>query len=89
VNWTHEGGLFARADALWTSQENDGFVPPEPGDSFWQLNALVGYRFPRNRGEVSIGVLNLLDTDYQLEPLSPFLELPHERTLIVRCRVTF
>jgi tetratricopeptide (TPR) repeat protein len=89
VNWNHESGIFARADALWTSQENDGFVPPEPGDSFWQLNALVGYRFPRNRGEVGVGVLNLLDTDYQLEPLSPFLELPHERTLFVRCRVTF
>jgi tetratricopeptide (TPR) repeat protein len=89
VNWNHESGVFARADALWTNQENDGFVPAEPGDSFWQLNALIGYRFPRNRGEVSAGVLNLLDTDYQLEPLSPFLELPHERTLFVRCRVTF
>jgi tetratricopeptide (TPR) repeat protein len=89
VHWNHESGLFARADALWTSQENDNFVPAEPGDSFWQLNALVGYRFPRNRGEISVGVLNLLDTDYQLEPLSPYLELPHERTLFVRCRVTF
>jgi outer membrane receptor protein involved in Fe transport len=89
VHWNHESGFFARADALWTSQENDGFVPEEPGDSFWQLNALAGYRFPRNYGEISVGVLNLLDTDYQLEPLSPYLELPHERTLFVRCRVTF
>jgi tetratricopeptide (TPR) repeat protein len=89
VHWSHESGFFARADALWTMQENDNFVPAEPGDSFWQLNALVGYRFPQNRGEISAGVLNLLDTGYQLEPLSPYIELPHERALVVRCRVTF
>lgn len=95
ANWNHESGLFVRADALWTRQENDGFPAPrpgatgEPGDDFWQLNAFVGYRFPRNRGELSVGLLNALDTDYQLEPLSPYLELPHERTLVVRCRLTF
>ncbi|MEA3213478.1 MAG: hypothetical protein QOE70_6535 [Chthoniobacter sp.] len=97
ANWNHESGFFARADALWTRQENDGFPPPElkprntgePGDDFWQLNTFVGYRFPRNRGELSVGVLNLLDTDYQLEPLSPYAELPHERTLVVRCRLSF
>lgn len=97
ATWNHESGLFAHADALWTRQENDGFPPSalkprntgEPGDDFWQLNAFIGYRFPRNYGEVSLGVLNLLDTDYQLEPLSPYIELPHERTLVVRCRVTF
>jgi tetratricopeptide (TPR) repeat protein len=95
ANWNHESGLFARADALWTRQENDGFpgatsgATGEPGDDFWQLNAFVGYRFPRNHGELSVGVLNLLDTDYQLEPLSPYAELPHERTLVVRCRLSF
>lgn len=97
ANWNHESGLFARADALWTRQETDGFPSPpsrprtigEPGDSFWQLNAIAGYRLPRNRGEVSLGVLNLLDTDYELEPLSPYTELPHERTFVVRCRITF
>ena len=95
ANWNHESGLFARADALWTRQENDGFpatargATGEPGDNFWQLNAFVGYRFPRNRGEISLGVLNALDTGYQLEPLSPYLELPHERALVVRCRFTF
>ncbi|MEQ1862472.1 MAG: TonB-dependent receptor [Chthoniobacteraceae bacterium] len=97
ATWSHECGAFARADALWTKQENDGFPRPalqprntgEPGDDFWQINAFIGYRFPRNHGELSVGVLNLLDTDYQLEPLSPYAELPHERTLVVRCRLTF
>jgi len=95
VNWNHESGLFARADALWTHQENDGFRPvttagfDEPGDDFWQLNAFIGYRFLRNRGELTVGVLNALDTDYQLEPLSPYIELPHQRAFIVRCRLSF
>ncbi len=95
ANWNHESGLFARADALWTRQANDGFPGAEPGatgesgDDFWQLNAFVGYRFARNRGELAIGLLNLLGADYQLEPLSPYLELPHERTLVLRCRLSF
>ena len=95
--WNHESGFFVRGDALWTHQDNDGFPAPadhphdtgEPGDDFWQLNAFVGYRFRRNHGEVSVGVLNLLNTDYQLEPLTPYLELPHERTFVMRCRLTF
>jgi len=95
VNWNHESGFFTRGDALWTRQDNDGFpaakpgATGEPGDDFWQLNVFVGYRFQPNRGEISVGVLNALDTDYQLEPLTPYLELPHERALVVRCRVTF
>jgi len=95
VNWNHESGFFARADALWTRQENNGFpaakpgATKDPGDDFWQINAFTGYRFPRNRGELSVGVLNLFGGDYELEPLSPYAELAHERTLVVRCRLSF
>ena len=45
-------GFFARAEANWYNQENDGFPPdplhprndPRPGDDFWQLNAYAGWR---------------------------------------------
>ena len=53
------------------------------------MNAQVGYRFRRNLCEVSAGVLNVADTDYQLSPLTYLRELPHERTFFVRCRFSF
>jgi hypothetical protein len=49
----------------------------------------VGYRFLRLRGEVTVGVLNLTDQDYRLNPLSTYLELPRERTFFTRLRVNF
>jgi hypothetical protein len=53
------------------------------------LNAFAGYRFMQNRAEVSVGVLNITDTDYRLNSLNPILDLPRDRTLAVRCRFSF
>ncbi len=94
VNWNSPSGLFARVEANWYSQELDGAIggariDAPPGDDFWQVNAQVGYRFRRNLCEVSAGVLNVADTDYQLSPLTYLRELPHERTFFVRCRFSF
>ena len=60
-----------------------------PGDNFWQFNLLAGYRFSRNRCEVSCGVLNLANRDYHLSVVNPYEELPRERTFIVRCKLNF
>ena len=60
-----------------------------PSDDFWQFNVVAGYRFLRNQCEVSCGVLNLSGQDYQLDPLTPYAELPRERTFFVRCRLNF
>jgi len=97
--FNHPCGVFARADALWTSQENRGHAdapapataasPTMPGDDFWQYNAEIGFRFARNRAEVAVGVLNLSDTDYQMHPLNFYRELPRERTVLVRLRLDF
>ena len=94
VNWNSPSGWFARAEANWYSQELDGAVAganidAPPGDDFWQMNAQLGYRFHRNLCEVSAGVLNLNDTDYQLSPLTYLRDLPRERTFFVRCRFSF
>jgi hypothetical protein len=59
------------------------------GDDFWQLNAQVGYRFYRNQCELSCGVLNIADQDYRLNPLNPYVELPRDRTFVVRCKLNF
>ena len=43
----------------------------------------------RQRGEVSFGVLNLFDTDYRLNPLTLYSELPRERTFVGRLKLNF
>lgn len=60
-----------------------------PGDDFWQLNLIGGYRFYRNQCEVSCGILNLGGQDYLLDPLVSYAELPRDRTLFVRCKLAF
>jgi hypothetical protein len=95
--WNHPSGFFARAEANWYSQENDGFPlnpakprnDPTPGDDFWQLNLYAGYRFFRNQCELEVGVLNLTDQDYRLEPLNYYLELPRDRTFFARVKLSF
>ena len=94
--WNSPGGFFARAEANWFCQNLDddprglaAGASPRKGDAFWQFNAMLGYRFWRNQGEVSVGVLNLGDTDYRLSPLNPYGEIVRGRTAIVTCRLSF
>ena len=95
ANYNHRSGFFARADATYYDQVNKGYAPGSlsadgaTGDKFWMVNAFAGYRFMQNRAEVSVGVLNITDTDYQLNNLNPILDLPRDRTLAVRCRFSF
>ena len=94
VNWNSPQGWFARGEANHFAQTRDAAAGGAatvslPGDNFWQANAQAGYRFRRNRQELSGGVLNLTDRDYHLSPLTYFTELPHDRTFFVRFRVSF
>jgi tetratricopeptide (TPR) repeat protein len=89
ATWNHPSGLFAQCNALWSLQSNTGFSPAEPGDDFWQLNIVAGYRFPRRQARISIGLLNLLDRDYRLEPLDFYNELPRRRTLAAQATFNF
>ena len=87
--FNHPSGFFARFNALWSLQSNAGYAPDRPGDDFWQLNAWVGWRFWRRMAEVSVGVMNLTDQDYQLNPLTLYHELPRQRTWVARVRLSF
>ena len=64
-------------------------TPARPGDNFWQLNVFAGYRFPHRRAEVRLGVLNLTDRDYRLNPLNLVSEPPRERTFYASFRFAF
>jgi len=82
--YNHPCGFFARGESLWDSQSNI-----EPGDDFWQFNALIGYRFLRRKAEVTLGLLNLTDQNYSLNSLNLYNELPRSRTLVLRLQLSF
>ncbi|MCI0536986.1 MAG: hypothetical protein L0Z50_17360 [Verrucomicrobiales bacterium] len=85
--FNHPRGWFAQAESNWYIQRNSGYAEPRPNDTVHQLNLLVGYRFPQRRAELALGVLNTLDQDYRLNPLTLYNELPRERTLYTRLRL--
>jgi len=87
--WNHPSGFFSKCDVWWTQQDSDGYVPELESDSFWQVNVLAGYRWARRRAEVALGILNLADIDYRLNPLNGYNELPRDRTFIVQVRLSF
>ena len=89
ILFNHPSGLFARADATWYHQVNSGYTPGLPGDDFVQENLYLGYRFLHRRAEVMFGILNLSGQDYYLNPLSYYLELPRERSFILRVNFIF
>ena len=85
----HPCGIFARAETEWFAQHNTGYATALPGDNFFQHNLYVGYRFPRRRAEILLGVLNLADQDYRLNPLNLYNELPRERVFLARLKLDF
>lgn len=87
--YTHPSGFFSRAEALWYVQSSRGAAAAFRTEDFWQFNAFVGYRFPRRWAEVVVGVANLTDRNYALNPLNLFNTLPNQRTLVANLRFNF
>jgi tetratricopeptide (TPR) repeat protein len=91
-NWNSPSGLFAHVEANGFHQSLDDDPARNlnrPGDQFVQFNAWAGYRFDRNLCEIAAGVMNIGDTDYQLSPLTPYGQIPRERTFFMVCRLSF
>ena len=87
--YNHPSGFFARAEAQLYWQHNAADSADLQDDSFYQVNLWAGWRFPRQRGEISLGGLNLNDADYRLNPITPYAELPRERVFAVRLLFNF
>ena len=87
--FNHPSGFFARVELHWYHQDNTGYSTPLPGDDFFQENIFAGYRLRRQYGELSFGVLNLSNTNYHLNPLSTYDELPRQRVFLVRLAMNF
>lgn len=94
AQFSHASGLFAQAGLDWYWQHNwqqrytgtDWVTEGLPGDTFPQVNLFGGWRFPRQRGELTVGVMNLTGTDYRLSPLNYYFELPRERVFYAQLR---
>ncbi len=89
ANYNLPCGFFSQFQANWWDQASKGFVPNEPGDSFWQFNLFAGYRFPKRHMEISVGVLNIGNQDYNLDPVTYYLEQAHTRTFVSSFKFNF
>jgi outer membrane receptor protein involved in Fe transport len=89
VVYNHPCGFFAQPEAHWYAQNNMGYTPGEPSADFWQFNAFVGYRFLHRKAQVTLGLLNITDQNYNLNPLNLYNELPRSRTLALRFQLNF
>ena len=87
--FNHRCGFFSKVEGLWSAQSNDGYAAPLPGDNFWQFNAFAGYRLPRRRAEFQVGLLNIGNRDYKLNPLNLYSELPRSRTFVASLKFQF
>jgi len=86
--YNHPCGFFAEGEAHWYAQNNINDAG-EPGETFWQLNAFAGYRFLHRKAEMTLGLLNITDQNYNLNPLNLYNELPRSRTLVLSLRLNF
>jgi Tfp pilus assembly protein PilF len=89
VNYYHPCGFFSQFQSIWTGQHNGGPTSPGPGDYFWQFNLYAGYRFLHRAAEVRVGLLNLTDQNYMLNPVNLYYDLPRERTVSLSLKLYF
>jgi hypothetical protein len=89
IQFNHPSGFFARAEAHWYGQSNSGWTPAEPGDHFFQYNLFAGYYFMHRRAELQLGILNLTGGNYNLNPLTPYQELPISRVFEAKLNFVF
>ena len=95
VNFVGAHGWGAKLQATYVDQQLRFFSragqPEVHGSSdFWLLDTSVGYHFPKRRGQLSLGVKNLLDKKFKYqdvnfnsgEPLVPVFQ--PQRTLFVQ-----
>ena len=87
--YRHRSGLFARADGVLFAQDGERDDSSIASDDVWQANFVMGYRFPRQKAEFAVGVLNILDCDYRLDSINRYAERPRARTFYARLLINF
>jgi Tfp pilus assembly protein PilF len=87
-------GFFSQGQVNWWAQHNanNNFAVtggPEPGANFWQCNLYAGYRFPRRHIEMALGLVNMFNQGYNVDPVTYFLEQARNRTLVASLKFNF
>lgn len=82
LSYFHPNGFSARLRATYIEQRGEfatnagGFRSDFPTehkkDDFWLLDAALGYRLPKRRGLISVGVSNLFDQSFKFVDTDPF-----------------
>lgn len=88
VRLNHESGVFAGWDSTWRAQWRSG-LGGRGEEDFWQHDLHVGYRWPRRHAEIRVGIQNLADTDYRLDPLNLMVEPARGRLMYGSLRLNF
>jgi len=91
LGWNHPRGFFGRADTQWLLQDHRSTSTwaVNGNEDTCQVNVELGWRARRRFAEFSVGVLNLLGTDYRLDPLNSLPEFARERVFFGRVKLTF
>ena len=68
VNFFHPSGIFAGLTATYYDQSGDfenfkTHTFSNADDTFWLVDAALGYRLPKRTGVITAGVTNLFDND--------------------------
>ena len=66
LSYFHPRGLFAGASATRVWQDVDT-SSEDHDETFWTLDATLGYRFPKRYGSLSFQIRNLLDEDFDYQ----------------------
>ena len=86
--YNHSSGIFGRWESNHYRQDNASATGLKD-EALWQHNLYLGYRFPQRRAQIQLGLLNLFDQDYRLNPINLHSELPRGRTISVSARFNF
>jgi len=89
LRYHHASGFFSSAEAVWRKQDNRHDAGALRDEDLWQFDLWAGWRFAQRRLEIAMGLLNLTDRDYRLNPLNTAYGLPHERLLVTQLRWSF
>ncbi len=89
VIYNHPSGFFGQFQTRWHGQQNGGYSGTRPDTELWQFDVFAGYRFPRRKMQLTVGMLNLTDQNYHLNPLNYHQALPRERTFLARLQFDF
>ena len=82
LGFFHPSGVIAKLKTTYINQDGNflaGFEPPDfmrpffehKEDSFWVVNASIGYRLPKRLGIITIEARNLFDQEFNFQDTDP------------------